>query len=311
MRLVSNPADAIGNTPLVPLRRVVPQGAARVLIKLEGLNPTGSMKDRAALSMIRAAAGDGRLPPGGTVVEYTGGSMGTSLCFVATTLGYRAHMVSSDAFSQEKRDSMTAYGAELTLVPSDHQRITERLIKEMIETARTLSKRPGHFWTDQLNNHDATAGYDGLGDEIWAQTEGAVDAFVHSIGTAHSLHGTTRSLWKQNRQIRAVGIEPAESPIITEGRTGAHQIEGMGTGFIVPHYNPDLVDEVVTVSTAEAREMARRLAREEGIFGGVSTGCNVVAALRLAQRLGPGKTVVTLQCDTGLKYLSTPVFRGE
>ncbi|MFZ5816360.1 MAG: PLP-dependent cysteine synthase family protein [Bacillota bacterium] len=310
MRLLSSPIEAIGQTPLIPLRRIVPEGAARVLIKLEGLNPTGSMKDRGALAMIRKAAADGRLPAGGTVVEYTGGSMGTSLSFVATTLGFRAHMVTSDAFSQEKRDSMAAFGAQLTLVPSDNQRITAALIQEMIETARRLSRQPNHFWTDQLNNADAHEGYHAMGEEIWEQTEGQVDAFVHAIGTAHSIHGTTQALWRHNRQIRIVGIEPAESPIISQGRSGAHYIEGMGLGFIVPLFEPDLVNEIVTVSTEEARAMARRLAREEGIFGGVSTGCNVVAAIRLAERLGPGKTVVTLQCDTGLKYLSTPVFRG-
>lgn len=310
MRLLSSPVDAIGKTPLVPLRRIVPEGAARVLLKLEGLNPTGSMKDRGALAMVTSAAAAGRLPSGGTVVEYTGGSMGMSLCFVAAALGFRAHMVSSDAFSQEKRDSMAAFGAQLTLVPSDNQKITASLIKEMIETARGLSQQPGHCWTDQLNNTDANAGYHVLGEEIWEQTEGQVDAFTHSIGTAHSIHGTTHALWQHNPQIRIVGIEPAESPIISEGRSGAHYIEGMGLGFIAPQFEPDLVNEVVTVSTDEAREMARRLAREEGIFGGVSTGCNVVAAIRLAERLGRGKTVVTLQCDTGLKYLSTPVFRA-
>lgn len=309
MAVLSGVTGAIGGTALIPLRRLVPGGSARVLLKMESQNPTGSMKDRPALAMIQAAAADGRLPPGGTVVEYTGGSMGMSLSFVCAALGYRAQMVTSDAFSQEKRDSMAAFGAELTLVPSQNQRITAQLIQEMIATARAMSSRPGHFWTDQLNNGDATAGYHLLGNELLEQTGGSLDAFVHSIGTAHSLHGTTEALWKHDDRIRIYGLEPAESPVITEGRTGAHFIEGMGLGFIVPHFRRELVHEVLTVSTEEAREMARRLAREEGILAGVSTGCNVVAALRVAERLGAGKTVVTLQVDTGIKYLTTPVFR--
>lgn len=309
MSILTEITGAVGGTDLVPLRRVVPGRSARVLLKLESQNPTGSMKDRAALAMIQAAASDGRLPAGGTVVEYTGGSMGMSLAFVCAALGYRAHLVTSDAFSQEKRDSMSAFGAELTLIPSDGQRITADLIRKMIEAARAMSQRPGHFWTDQLNNTDAAGGYHALGREILDQTGGALDAFVHSIGTAHSLHGTTEALWQHNPQIRVCGIEPAESPIITEGRSGAHFIEGMGLGFIVPHFQREMVNEVLTVSTAEAREVTRRLAREEGIIAGVSTGCNVAAALRVAERLGPGKTVVTLQVDTGIKYLTTPVFR--
>lgn len=301
--------DLIGNTPMVELRHIVPDHSARVLVKLESQNPTGSMKDRAALAMIQTAADDGRLSPNGTVVEYTGGSMGTSLAFVCAGLGFRCRLVSSDAFSQEKRDNMVALGAELVLVSSENRKITQDLIKTMIETARRLSQEPGYYWTDQLNNADATTGYFAMADEIWQQSEGKVTAFVHAVGTSHSLHGTTMRLWEHRRDIHVVAVEPAESPIISEGRSGAHRIEGIGLGFIVPHWQPNLVNEVMTVSTDDAKAMARRLAREEALMAGASTGANVVAALRLAERLGPGHTVVTVAVDDGIKYLSTDVYR--
>lgn len=301
--------DAIGNTPIVELRHVVPAGHARVLVKLESRNPTGSMKDRMAFASISAAERDGRLPPSGTVVEYTGGSTGTSLALVCAAKGYPLRIVTSDAFSLEKRDHMRALGAELTIVPSDEGRITADLIRAMIERARRLGDEPGSWWVDQLNNADAADGYEPLGEEIWESTGGSVDAFVHSVGTAHSFHGTVAGLRRHRPDLLTVAIEPAESPILSEGRTGAHRIEGMGLGFVVPMWEPSDASEITTVSTDEAWAMARRLAREEALFGGASSGANVVAAIRIAERLGPGHTVVTLQVDSGLKYLSTPIYR--
>jgi cysteine synthase len=300
--------DAVGKTPLVQLREVVPPRCGRVLVKLESLNPTGSMKDRAALSMIRRAAADDRLGPGGTVVEYTGGSTGTSLAFVAAALGYECHLVTSDAFSEEKRDHMSTYGARLTLVRSDRKRITEKLIRSMIATARRIAKRPGHFWTDQLNNADATRGYHTLGDELWRDSRGEIDAFVQGVGTAHSLHGTTEALRKRRPDVKAYAVEPAESPILSQGRTGGHRIEGIGIGFVPPLWRPELVDGIVAVSSRDAQAMARRLTREEALFGGTSSGANVVAAIQIAKRLGPGSSVATLMVDTGLKYLTTEVY---
>ena len=300
--------EAIGNTRLVELRRVVPEDAGRVLVKLESANPTGSMKDRMAQAALAAAESDGRLQPGGTVVEYTGGSTGVSLALVCAARGYRCQLVTSDAFSEEKRRHMAALGAELVLVPSDERRITEALIKEMIETARRLSERPGAYWTDQLNNAAAIGGYHPLGDEIWEQTGGRVKAFVHSVGTSHSIQGISDALRRHDRGVHIVAVEPAESPILSEGRTGAHRIEGIGIGFVPPLWDPSVPDEITTVSTDDAKAMARRLAREEAIFGGTSSGANVVAALRVAQRLGPDATVVTLIVDSGIKYLSTDVY---
>jgi cysteine synthase A len=302
--------DAIGNTPLVELKRVVPRGAARVMVKLEWANPTGSMKDRMALAAIEGAESAGELGPGGTVVEYTGGTTGVSLAFVCAAKGYSLRIVFSDAFSEEKGRMMEALGAEISVVPSYGRGITEKLIKQMIEEARVIGQQPQHWWVDQLSNRDAIAGYHPLGKEIWEQTGGSVSAFVHSVGTAHSIHGTTAALWEHNRDIHIAAVEPTESAVLSGGPAGAHNIEGIGIGFIPPLWEPDQVNEVLAVSTVDAKSMARRMAREEGVFAGTSSGANVVAAIRVAQRLGPKATVVTLAVDSGLRYLSTDVFRA-
>jgi len=299
----------VGNTPIVELQRVVPSGFGRVLLKLEWANPTGSMKDRMARSAILAAGADGRLGRGGTVVEYTAGTTGISLAFVCAALGYRLHVVFSAAFSEEKRRTMEAFGATVEDVPSDGGRINEALIRSMIARAGEVAAQPGHWWCDQLNNRDGETGYLALGDEIWSQTGGEVTAFVQSVGTAHSIHGVTHALRAHRPDITVVAVEPAESAVLSGGPTGSHQIEGIGIGFVPPLWRPDLVDAIETVTTADAWSMARRLAREEGLFAGASTGANVVAALRVAERLGSGATVVTVACDSGLRYLSTPLYR--
>ncbi len=307
--IASNVLDSIGNTPIVELRKVVPSRSARVLVKLEWANPTGSMKDRMAKAVIELAESDGRLRPGSTVVEYTGGTTGISLALACAAKDYRFHAVFSDAFSNEKRVTMQAFGAQVTDVPSGNRMITEKLIKEMIETSRKLSRQPGHWWADQLNNHDGVTGYYSLGEEIWNQTNGAIDAFVQSVGSAHAIHGVTKVLWQHNPGIHVVAVEPAESAVLSGRQTGAHQIEGIGIGFVPPLWDPGLVNEIMMVSTDEARAMARRLAREEGLFAGTSSGANVVAALRVAERLGPGTTVTTILVDSGLRYISTELYR--
>ena len=287
----------------------MPPGAARVVAKLESANPTGSMKDRMARALVERAAADGRLLPGGTVVEYTAGTTGISIAFVCAALGYRSHFVFSDAFSDEKRFTMQAFGAEITDVPSDQKRITEQLIKTMIRTAGEISRRPGHWWCDQLTNRDGEVGYYPLGEELWTQAGGRVDAFVHAVSTAHSIHGTAHALRRHDPRVRVVAVEPAESAVLSGRPSGSHKIEGIGIGFVPPLWKPEEVDEILTVGTEEAKAMARRLAREEAIFAGTSTGANVVAALRIAGRLGSGTTVATLIVDSGLRYLSTDVFR--
>jgi cysteine synthase A len=300
--------DAIGGTSMVRLRKVVPPGGADVFAKLEWENPTGSMKDRMALAVITRAEEDGRLRPGDTVVEYTGGSTGASLALVCAAKGYRLRIVTSDAFSKEKRDHMTALGAELTLVPSEGGLTTRKLIEDMIEAARQLSREPRTYWIDQLNNRDSIAGYYPLGEEIWSQTKGEIDAFVHSAGAAASSRGVATVLKRHKPGVEIVVVEPAESSVLRGGQAGAHKIEGIGIGRTPPLWEPTLVDDILPVSTEDAENMARRLAREEGLFAGTSSGANVVAAMRVAERLGPGARVVTLMVDSGLKYLSTDVY---
>jgi cysteine synthase A len=263
---------AVGNTSMVRLRKVVPPGCARIFVKLEWENPTGSLKDRMANAVIAAAEADGRLRPGGTVIEYTGGSTGTSLAFVCAAKGYRCHLISSDAFSQEKRDHMAALGAELTPVPSEGGLTTKKLILDMIDTARELSRQPNTYWTDQLSNRDSIAGYHPLGDEIWAQTAGKVDAFVHSVGTGASSRGVATVLKRQRPGVKIIVVEPGESAVLSGGQPGAHKIEGIGIGYTPPLWAPALVDEIVPVRTDDAKEMTRRLAREEALFSGTSSG---------------------------------------
>lgn len=303
--------DAIGNTSIVRLRRVVPPGCADLLAKLEWENPTGSVKDRMAQAVIARAEQDGRLTPGDTVVDYTGGSTGAALALVCAAKGYRLRIVSSDAFSREKLDHMAALGAQLTLVRSEGGRTTRQLILDMIGAARRVSEEPHTYWTDQLNNHDSIAGYYALGEEIWRQCNGRLDAFVHCVGTGASSRGVATVLKRRDPGIRIVVVEPAESSVLLGGPAGPHKIEGVGIGYIPPLWEPTLVDEILAVGTDEAKDMTRRVARDEGLFAGTSSGANVVAAIRVAQRLGPGKRVVTLLADSGLKYLSTDVYRRE
>jgi cysteine synthase A len=303
--------EAIGNTSMVRLRKVVPPNCADILVKLEWENPTGSVKDRVAEAVIARAEEDGRLKPGDTVVDYTGGSTGTSLALVCAAKGYRLQIVSSDAFSHEKLDHMAALGAELTLVPSEGGLTTKKLILDMIEAARVLSREPHTCWTDQLNNHDSIAGYYSLGEEIWSQTQGEIDAFVHCVGTAASSRGVATVLKRYKPSIKIVVVEPAESSVLLGGQAGPHRIEGVGIGYTPPLWEPTLVDEILPVKTDAAKDMARRIAREEALFAGTSSGANVVAAIRVAERLGPDAKVVTLMADSGLKYLSTDVYRSR
>ena len=306
-----NILNAIGNTSLVQPRQVVPPDCADIFVKLEWENPTGSVKDRMAQAVISRAEQDGRLKPEDTVIEYTGGSTGASLALVCAAKGYRLRIVSSDAFSQEKLDHMAALGAELTLVPSEGGLTTKKLILDMIEAARALSREPHTYWTDQLNNHDSIAGYYPLGEEIWSQMEGKIDAFVHCVGTAASSRGVATVLKRCAPSIKIVVVEPAESAVLRGGQAGPHKIEGVGIGYIPPLWEPNLVDDILPVRTDDAKDMARRIAREEGLFAGTSSGANVVAAIEVAKRLGPDAKVVTLLADSGLKYLSTDVYRSR
>jgi len=300
---------AIGNTPVVQLRRVVPDGAATVLVKLEFYNPTGSYKDRMALAMIERAEASGRLRPGMRVVEFTGGSTGSSLAMVCAAKGYPFVVLSSDAFSEEKLRTMKAFGAELRMVPSDGGKVTPALFERFTREIAILAAEPNTFWTDQFNNDDAVVGYMGIGRELVEQAGGPIDAFCGAVGTGGMLRGVSKALRDGGSRARIVALEPASSPALTEGRGGAHRVEGIGTGAVPPHMTDKPYDEARAIDEHDARAMARRLAREEGLLIGTSSGLNIAAAVRLATELGPGKVVTTVAVDTGVKYLAGDLFQ--
>ena len=296
---------AIGNTRLVRLARLAGDGCAEVWVKMEAANPTGSYKDRMALAMIEAAEADGRLQPGQLVVEYTGGSTGSSLAFVCAVKGYPLRIVSSDAFAAEKIATMRAFGAEAELIPSP-EGITPDLIPAMMKRAAEIAAETGAFATDQFNNTDMVNGYRRLGEELLDQLPGPppISAFCSYVGTAGCFLGVSRALSAALPGLQKVVVEPGESAVLSGGPPGTHHIEGGGTGRRPPMLEPTDCDEVIAVPEAEAFEMARRAARADGIFSGPSTGANLVAALTMARRLGPGHRVVTVQVDSGLKYLA-------
>lgn len=312
--VLSSTLEAIGGTPLVRLAHVVPHGAADVLVKLEGGNPTGSYKDRMAVAIIEGAERRGTLRPGQRVVEFTGGSTGSSLAFVCAVKGYPLSLVSSDAFSPEKLRTMRAFGADLTVVPSNGGRVTPDLFVRMRERVDEIVVRDGAFWTDQFNNVDALDGYGILGREILAQTVKAgvtVHAWCAAVGTAGMLVGVSRALRAGASAARVVALEPASSPMLTAGHGGPHRVEGTATGIVPPLLTPQTYDEARAVDEGEARAMAPRLARAEGVFAGTSSALIVVGAIALARELGEGRTVVTVACDSGLKYLSGDLFPAD
>jgi cysteine synthase A len=302
-----SPLDFIGNTPVVRLQNVVPPESAAVFVKLEYFNPTGSYKDRMALAMIEEAEARGDLSPDMAVVEYTGGSTGSSLAFVCAVKGYRFKVVSSDAFSPEKLNTMRAFGAELSLVPGKENGFTADLFQRMIDRAREIASADDTYWTDQFNNRDALQGYERMGRELMDQVE-PIHAFCAAVGTAGMLMGVSKALREAKSPARIVVLEPATSPVISTGVSGSHGVEGIGVGFIPPLLEEGMYNEVLAIDEEQARQMARRLAREEGIFAGISTGMNVVGALKLAQDLGEEHNVSTIAVDTGLKYLTGSLY---
>ena len=299
---------AIGHTPVVRLRRVVPPDAADVLVKLEYYNPTGSYKDRMALAMIEGAEARGALRRGMRVVEFTGGSTGSSLGMVCAAKGYEFVVLSSDAFAKEKLQTMAAFGADVRLVPSEGGKVTPSLFDKFRSEIATLADEPNTFWTDQFHNTDAITGYAGIGRELLEQTGGRLDVFCGAVGTGGMLSGVARALREGGSRARVVALEPASSPALTAGRGGAHRVEGIGTGSVPPHMTDRPYDEARAIEESDAREVARRLAREEGLLVGTSTGLNVAAAIQIARELGPGKVVATVAVDTGLKYLAGDLF---
>jgi cysteine synthase len=302
--VITSTLEAIGDTPVVRLQKVVPPDCADVYVKLECLNPTGSYKDRMALAMIEEAEGRGELRPGMTVVEYTAGSTGSSLALVCAVKGYRFEVVTSNAFSQEKLRTMEALGAHLNLISSDEGDITAGLVERMMERAGELAARSDSYFTNQLHNIDSLVGYRVVGEELLEQVGETIHVFVAAVGTAGLLMGVSQALKEHGLGTRIVALEPASSPVISAGESGSHHVEGIGIGFVPPLLDTELYDEARGIEEEEAREIAQRLAREEGVFAGTSTGLNVAGAIQIAQELGAGHTVVTVAVDTGLKYLS-------
>jgi cysteine synthase A len=300
----------IGNTPVVQLKRVAPAGGADVFVKLEYFNPTGSYKDRMALAMIEGAEGRGALRPGMRVVEFTGGSTGSSLAMVCAIKGYRFAPLSSDAFAVEKIRTMEAFGAEVEMVPSDGGKVTPALFDRFRARIAVMKEEPGTFWTDQFHNTDALNGYRQIGVELLEQL-GSFDVFCGAVGTAGMLVGVSRALKAAGSKARVIALEPTGSPVLTTGGAGAHRVEGIAAGFVPPHLTREDYDEARAIDEEDARAFARRLAKEEGIFAGISTGLNVLAACQLASDLGPGRRVATVAVDTGLKYLAGDLFTSK
>lgn len=301
---------AIGNTPLIKLERLTQPGWAEVYVKYEGANPTGSMKDRMALAMVEGAERRGELKDGGTVVEYTGGSTGSSLAMVCAKKGYKAHFVSSDAFAEEKLRTMRAFGAELEIIPSDNGMITAKLIDSLVERARELSSQPNTFWTDQFNNVDNRNAYHQMAYEIIEELGRDIDEFIAGVGTGACFSGNAEIFKKEIPKIKCIPIEPYYVRALAGGdKSGKHKLEGIGAGFVPSICRLDLADDIIPVTDSDAYDTARLLARLEGIFGGTTSGANVWAALQRARILGPGKKIVTVVCDSGLKYLQGDLFR--
>src|SRR5215469_1883528 len=300
----------IGNTPLIKLERLSEPGCADIYVKYEGANPTGSMKDRMALSMIEGAEKRGQLKPGGKVIEYTGGSTGSSLAMVCATKGYQAYFVSSDAFAKEKLQTMQAFGAELEIFPSDEGKITAKHIDSMVTRVKELSKQPNTFWTDQFNNVDNRNAYHEMAKEILAALANSIDEFIMGVGTGGCFSGNAEILKKEIPNIRCVAIEPLHVRALSGGDiSGSHKLEGIGAGFVPSICRLDLADEIIAVSDEDAYETARKLARMEGIFGGTTSGANVWAALQRARVIGAGKKIVTIIVDSGLKYLNGDLYK--
>jgi cysteine synthase len=300
----------IGNTPLLKLERLAEPGCAGIFVKYEGANPTGSMKDRMAISMIEGAEKRGELKAGGTVVDYTGGSTGSSLAMVCATKGYKAHFVSSDAFAKEKLQTMKAFGATLEIFPSENGKITAKLIDSMVTRVKEISKQPDIFWTDQFNNADNRNAYHTMAREIMNVLGKNIDEFIMGVGTGGSFSGNAEIFKKEIPGVRCIALEPLHVRALSGGeKTGTHRLEGIGAGFVPSICRLDLADEIIAVSDEDAYATARKLARVEGIFGGTTSGANVWAAMQRARIIGTGKTIVTIIPDSGLKYLNGDLYK--
>jgi cysteine synthase len=300
--------DAIGNTPLVRLSSAEPEGGAELWAKWEGANPTGSMKDRMAAGMVAYGEETGALRPGMRVVEYTGGSTGSSLAMVCAARDYRAHLVTADCFAREKIQTMRAFGAEVEVFESDGGKVTPELFDRFKARIAELAEDSDTWWAEQCVNPGNGSAYRALGQEILDGLDGRVDGFVMGVGTGGCFSGVAEVLKSHDPSVRCVAVEPAASRNLSGGSLGGHRLEGIGVGFLPPGARLDLADEIASVADADAFTAARQLARREGLFAGQTSGANLVAAGRLATQLGSGRRVVTILVDTGLKYLAGDLF---
>lgn len=300
--------QTIGNTPLVKLSRIVPADCADIYVKLEYFNPTGSYKDRMALAIIEEAEKRGDINTDAAIVEYTGGSTGTSLAFVCAVKGFAFKAISSDAFAKEKLQTIRLFGAQLEIIPSVGGKITPDLFVRMEERVLQLQKE-GAYWTKQFENKDATIGYRKLGAEIMQQLDNRIDVFCAAVGTAGMLTGVSAELKTVIPSIKIIALEPASSPFLTTGQSGSHRVEGIATGRMPQLLKKESYDQALAIEESRARDTARLLASKEGIFCGTSSGLNVCAAIEIGKQLGPGHTVVTVACDSGMKYLAGDLFQ--
>jgi len=299
----------IGNTPLIKLERLSDANMADIYVKVEGANPTGSMKDRMALAMIQGAEQRGELQKGGTVVDYTGGSTGSSLAMICSAKGYKAHFVSSDAFAKEKLQTMRAFGAKLELIPSQNGKITAQVIDKALERVAQIAAATNTFYTDQFKNVDNRNAYHIMAREIMDVLGTEIDEFIAGVGTGGCFSGNSEIFKKEIKNIRCIPVEPFNVRTLSGGDTsGTHRLEGMGAGFVPDICRLDLADEIIAVKDQDAYTTARDLARIEGVFGGITSGANVWAAIQRAKRIGKGKKIVTIICDSGLKYLNGDLY---
>lgn len=309
-KVVNSITDLIGGTPLVRLNRIVPEGSAEIYVKLEYQNPGASVKDRIAISMVEAAEADGRLKPGGTIIEATSGNTGIGLAMVAAAKGYKSVIVMPETMSLERRNLLRAYGAELVLTPG-----AEGMNGAVRKAEELLKENPDYFMAEQFKNeanvkiHRETTGPEIV--EAIQSIGGSLDAFVAGIGTGGTISGAGEVLKSNFPEVKVYAVEPAASPILAGGKPGPHKIQGIGANFVPEILNQNIYDEIIHVENDEAFETARTVAKEEGILSGISSGAAIFAALKIAKDLGPGKRIVVIVPSNGERYLSTPLYNFE